>query len=161
MKSSLLKAVEASLTLAAAGLLAALLAPWKAPVDTLSRVGSPAPAPAAVVEGKAPLARAEPHVVLTLFVPRSLPHLEKSPPPREPAAVPVPEVKAVEAPWLSYLGYASGATSELRYYLKDTRSGRLITVTRGREAGDWMLVEVQEKKLIVRNKQEVFSVSKR
>jgi len=67
----------------------------------------------------------------------------------------------IDAAWLKYLGFASGEEGASRFYLKDSRSGKLIRVSPGSAAGGWTLVESLPDRLIVKNSGSLYSVSKR
>jgi hypothetical protein len=158
MKFSLLKTAEAVLALAALGLLAALVVPWREsplpPRPNLPRGAAPSlPAAPAL----SPV-RAEPDAVLALFVPPSPPRPARPQGVVEQKPPPMPEKKPVDAPWLSYLGYTSAAEGKATYYFKDTRSGRVIKVTDGESVGGWSLLGVKDNRMILQNKDDVFSV---
>jgi hypothetical protein len=135
----------------------------------------PAPRTASAPERQRPSARsasappaaassplpAEPDAIVSLFYrepPRKTPAPPGIPAETEPSA-PEP-VKPVEAPWLSYVGYFSGADGRPFFYVKDARSGRLIKIATG-EASDWTLVEAAEDRIVVRNEGTVYTVPRK
>jgi len=95
---------------------------------------------------------------LALFVKRNAPAAAST----VARSATAPEVKKpADAPWLSYLGFYSGAPGKSYYLLKDARTGRVIQVSQTGISNGWCLVEVSEKRLVVRNNDDVYIVNKR
>ena len=157
MKSGATSAAQILLAAGSIGLLAALVLPW--PDSTLADMGSASfAAPVASlppVQGKPE--RATPRAILSLFVtpspgPAGVPAART--PPAEPAR------KAVDAPWLKYIGSYSGASSQTCFLLKDTRTARMVHIpTSGVNA--WTLVEVTANHLVVQHGDDLLVVSRR
>ncbi len=122
--------------------------------DALPDPSAAAAAPAgSVFEGGRPAAQpAAPEAILTLLVGRQAPK----------AAAPAPAtVPPQQAPWMKYLGRAFAADGSTQVYLKDTKTGRLMTATRDAGAGRWVLVQEQDDAVIVKNGDTAYSVGKR
>ncbi len=141
---------------AALGLLTTLLIPFS------DEAQKPAPGPVAAPVSKDPAGshvapdRVSPHVILSLFVKKN-PAKLRAPVQASPPAARMP----VEAPWLSYLGFYSGDPGRPYYLLKDTRAGRVIKIGEGDATNGWSLVEVAEKRMVVRNNDDTYVVNKR
>ena len=153
MRWSIRKAIEALLGLACLGLLLLLLVPWAPQALSLTA------APAAVLHAalpETPVVEVDllpPQAVLTLFVPPPASSQGKTPP--------VPAPRSPEASWLRYLGYSSGADGASQWYIKDTRTGRIITLSIGAQSGGWSLVGVTEEQVVVKNGSDTYSVPRR
>ncbi len=145
--------VEAALALAALTLLAVLLVPWReAPFEPMKGNAGAAAAAVPIPEG-GKAARAAPEAVLSLFVGRA--------PASQGHAQVAPEKKPVDAPWLSYLGYYSKAEGKPYYWFKDTRTGRVIKVSKGETSGEWALLEISGNRMVLRYNNELYAVNKR
>ncbi len=78
---------------------------------------------------------------------------------RTPAA---PAARApVDAPWLQYLGRSQSVDGTTTVFLKDTKTGRLISATRADTPGAWVIVDEQGTTLIVKNGDALYSVKTR
>jgi hypothetical protein len=155
MKSSLSRLLQGFLLLSALSLLAALLVPWKSAVSTAAMPllpGAKVPDPTPARASPEPVS---PEIVLALFTKRNAPAPARLPP--------APETpKAQEATWLAYLGFYTSAQGEPSFALKDTRSGRVITIgQRGASAGGWAVIAVEDMRIIVRKDSDVYIVHKR
>lgn len=156
MRFSIFSLAEALLAVVALALLSALIIPWG---DEAQKT---APGPAYVQVSADPASaqaqsnRVPPQAIASLFVKRSPPRLAAP----APASAPVVR-KPVEAPWLSYLGFYSGAPGKPFYLLKDTRAGRVIKVAEGSVSNGWSLVETGDKRMVVRNNDDIYIVIKR
>jgi hypothetical protein len=158
MKKAIRRLLEGSLGLALLALLAAVLLPWRSgpsrsipPATSTAAAARLRPGPAPERPSPEP---ASPDSVLALFTRRVESAAATSRPP-------IVETKPLDAPWLVFLGFYSN-TGEPRYVLKDTRSGRVITVgAQNASAGGWALVAIEEKRMIVRKDSETFVVQKR
>jgi hypothetical protein len=114
--------------------------------------------PAATPSAPAP---ADPDAIVSLFYrepPRGTQAPTVAPAEGKPAAA--APVKPMEVAWLSYIGYFSGADGKPFFYIKDSRSGRLIRITTG-EATDWTLVEAAEDRIVVRHDGTVYAVARK
>ena len=152
---------EVLLSAAAACLLVLVVGPARRPAAAPERRQEAAAyvaAPAALPSAPVP---AEPDAVVSLFY-REPPR--RAPAPPEPVVEAKPAaaepVKPVEVSWLSYVGYFSGEDGRPFFYIKDTRSGRLIKITTG-ETSDWTLVEAAEGRIVVRHDGTVYSVARK
>jgi hypothetical protein len=158
MKSAILKGAQMVLAAVAVCLLAVLITPRAEPALAKEPVTS-APAPSANLapeHGKPD--QAAPQAIVAIFVRRSSPVEGLTVAPNAH----VPEVKKpVDAPWLSYIGFYSGAPGKPYYLFKDTRAGRVIQVSQTGVSNGWSLVEVSDKRLIVQYKDDVYIVNKR
>src|SRR5512142_768291 len=126
MKSSLLKAVQIALAAGVLALAAVLAIPVRqAPLSPSTGSAGAAPAGGGAQAQKRP-APADISTVLLLFGVTG-----QSRPQATPAPSPTPGAKApVEAPWLTYIGYAT--QDGIQYYMvKDTRSNKMIKVAAG------------------------------
>jgi hypothetical protein len=143
------RVAEAILFIAAAVLFFLLIVPWRndplppAPQGTRTLPGLALGNPAPVEVAPAPA------TLLSLFVER----VEK--PPGSPARAPV-----LEAPWLRYVGFSDNGEGAV-WYLKDTRSGRIIGVTTRPSRDGWCVVENRESRLVLKNGDSLYSVSTR
>ncbi len=145
--------VEAALALLALTLLVILLVPWReAAVKPMKGNAGAAAAAVPVPEG-GKTARAAPEAVLSLFVGRA-PAVQA----HAPAAA---EKKIMDAPWLNYLGYYSAAEGKPYYWFKDTRTGRVIKVSKGQASGEWALLEISGNRMVLRYNNELYAVNKR
>jgi hypothetical protein len=158
MKKIIRKLSEAFLGLVLLSLLAAVLIPWRNEPSRSTPTATSIAAAARLRSDPAPVRPspelASPDSVLALFVKR----VQRMTPTNAPVIV---ETKPMDAPWLVFLGFYS-STGEPRYVLKDTRSGRVITIgARNASAGGWALVAIEEKHMIVRKDSETFVVQKR
>jgi|SRR5208283_483720 len=155
MKKLILELVQGFLAVAAMCLLAAIIIPWKRQASPLSPPAAPAMLPADPIRVRQSPEPASPEAVLTLFVKRSVPSATR--------ALPAPEAsKPVDAPWLVFLGFYSSAPGEPCFLLKDTRSGRVITIgLRSAPPNRWALVAIEDTRLIVRMDSETYIVKKR
>jgi hypothetical protein len=97
--------------------------------------------------------RAAPGAVLSLFIGRV---------PASQGRVQVAsEKKIMDAPWLNYLGYYSKAEGKPYYWFKDTRTGRVIKVSKGEASGEWALLEISGNRMVLRYNNELYAVNKR
>ncbi len=126
MKSSLLKAVQIALAAGVLALAVVLALPVRqAPLSPSTGSAGAVPAGGGAQAEKRP-APADISTVLLLFGVTG-----QSRPQATPAPSPTPGAKApVEAPWLTYIGYAT--QDGIQYYMvKDTRSNKMIKVAAG------------------------------
>jgi hypothetical protein len=157
MKSAILRGAQVLLAAGAVCLLAALIIPWKEPKAALPQTPTSAAPEASPSIAQEKSERAAPQTIVALFVKRA-----PAAPMIATRGAPAPEVKKpVDAPWLSYLGFYTGAPGKPYYLLKDTRSGRVIQLPQAGVFNGWSLVEVSDKRLVVRNADDVFIVNKR
>jgi hypothetical protein len=136
--------VEGALALCVLGLAAALVLPWPSDAGVTVPTGGGSPRPPAALPESARATSLPAEAAAALFV-RPVPQrapARASPGPPPPAASPAPS-------WLKYVGYSSPAEGQRRYFIKDTRSGRLITLTPGERAGPWSLDEDRRDTLVV------------
>jgi hypothetical protein len=155
MKSLLSRFLQGFLLLSTLILLVALLVPWRSAVSTASIPLLPAPKSPPPSLAPASPEPVSPEIVLALFTKRNAPA-----PARLPSAPEAP--KPVEATWLVYLGFYSSAQGEPNYVVKDTRSGRVITIgSRGVSASGWAVIAVEDKRIVVRKDSDVYIVHKR
>lgn len=157
MKSSIKRTAEAILALAAIGMLAALVVPWPQGKLTIAPGGERAQVPQAAAGDARRIESAPPDALLTLFV-KKTPVPSAPRPARAPGSV---EKKPVDAPWLNYLGYSSGADGKPLHFFKDTRTGRLIKLSKGETSGGWALVEIGESRFVLKNNDDLYIVTKR
>ncbi len=153
MRRSAHRAIEALLCLAIVGLLVVEIVPWRRPsLPTRATRASPiASSPEDPPDHAASAAPVD--TVLRLFTDRV------TVPARAPS---LPQAKApVDAPWLKYMGFASTAEGALSWYVKDTKTGRMIRVSQGQTVGGWTVVESATDRLVLKNGEELYSVSKR
>jgi hypothetical protein len=145
--------VEAALVFAALALLAVLLVPWsEAPLNPAEANAGTAAAADPAAEGRKAV-RATPEAVLALFVGRI-------PAARARATVPAEE-KPLDAAWLRYLGYYAAAEGKPCYWFKDTRTGRVIKVSKGQASGEWTLLEISGDRMLLKYNNELYTVNKR
>jgi hypothetical protein len=153
MKSTIRRSIEAVLSLACVALIVLLVVPWP-PYHS-------APGPVPPVDPYSPTQRAteaalkplSAEIVLTLFMPRAAARQVKS--------SALPEQHAEEVSWLRYLGFATSVNGTSRWYVKDTRTGRIITLSLGTQAGGWSLVDVAQERLIIRKGTDLYAVPRR
>jgi hypothetical protein len=146
------RAAEAGLGLAALVLIGVLVAPWRVPPlpDPTAAGRSPSrtlPAGAAAV-----VQPSTPEAILPLLVGR--------PAPKAAAPVPVP-TPPQQATWMRYLGRSQSADGATQVYMKDTKTGKLITASKDAGADGWVLVQEQADTILVKNGDTVYSVGKR
>jgi hypothetical protein len=155
MRSTIQRVIEAALCAVILGLLILLAVPWhRQKSDDRSITTSVAHTASADAPGLSPsLLPIE--TVLLLFTDR-----RGTPAPRATAA-PAPAATPTDAPWLKYLGFASGADGTSWWYLKDSRTGKLIKVQKDKVTGGWSVIENSTDRLVVRNGDSLYSVSKR
>jgi hypothetical protein len=145
--------VEAALAIAVLTLLAVLLVPWReAPLEPMKGNAGTTVSAMPAAEGRK-AARAAPEAVLSLFIGRA-PAAQA----RTTAAV---EKKPMDAPWLNYLGYYAVAEGKPYYWFKDTRTGRVIKVSKGQDSGEWVLLEISGDTMLLKCNNELYTVNKR
>lgn len=155
MKSLLLRLLQGFLVLLVLSLLVALVVPWAQETfppspELTGNVQAPD-----LQSSRTPPVPLAPEVVFGLFMKRSLPSAPR------PAAIP-DAPKPVEAPWLVFLGFYSSGEGDAYYVMKDTRSGRVITISaRGVSAAGWSVVAVEDKRIIVHKDADTYVVYKR
>ncbi len=157
MKLSKQTIIEASLSLAALALLAALLIPWRQP--------NPAEEPSKTLAGNAEdlpgaalaPAHVSPDALYGLFASKASAPRETTPKTVAPAGV----KKSADAPWLKYIGNIKGAEGKSYYFFKDTRSNRSISLSMGETVNGWTLLEIQEKTFVLKNNEDIYTVNKR
>jgi hypothetical protein len=154
MKASIQRAIEVFFGLIILSLLVLLVVPWhqeKMP----SRSATPR-----VIQTQTPDAAGDPasvlpvDAVLTLFADRARPAAVRT------AAAP-PAKTIAEAPWLKYMGFASGADGASWWYVKDTKTGKVIRLSQGQSVAGWTIVENGDERLVIKNGDDLYSVSKR
>ena len=158
MKFVISRASQLILAAGAICLFVALIIPWAEPVPQKNPATAPVAPAARLAPDQGNPERASSQAIVALFVkkrsPAAGPAVARIPPPPEAK-------KPVDAPWLNYLGFYSGAPGRSYYLLKDTRSGRVIHVSQTDTTNGWTLVEVSEKRLVIGNKDDVYIVNKR
>jgi len=157
MKSAILRGAQVVLAAGAVCLLAFVIFPWKAPTASKAPTAAPAAPEAipAILQGKPE--QATPQAILALFVKRA-----SAAPLTVARSAPEPEIKKpVDAPWLTFLGSYSGAPGKSSFLLKDARSGRVIQVSQTGVSNGWSLVEISDKRLVVRKADDIYIVKKR
>lgn len=147
---------EAALLLLVAGLAVALALPWPEKGSPSAHRVATAAASDAPGQNAARMDSADPEAVARLFGwtrPLPRPAVEPEPTPEVVELPPVAETAAppIVAEWLRYVGYSSDAEGASLYYLKDTRSGKLITATEGSVSAEWSLLQASEEQLVVRH----------
>ena len=149
------RGIEAALCLLIMGLLVVLVVPWRNQV-AMEKPASEAPSQQEEITAPDLSLSLEPvDAVATLFVGRKAPVTA-------PVAAPAPKaVPPTDEPWLKYLGFASGVDGASWWYIKDTKRGKLIRVSSEMSADGWKVVENQPERLVVRNGDSLYSVSKR
>jgi hypothetical protein len=152
MRLAMHRAAEAALGVAALALIAVLVAPLRAPALPDPSAAGRSPAKSAPAGAAAAAQPAVPEDILPLLVGRPAPKAAA------PAPAPVPPQPAA---WMKYLGRSLAADGSTQVYLKDTKTGRLVTATRDAGAGGWVLVQEQADTVIVKNGDTVYSVGKR
>ena len=150
MKSSISKAVQGTLALMAVCLTAALLVPGHPEAPKISQSVSPLPLPAEPAEQSTTQWRASPEAIFSLFHRKKIfvPGLHARPAP-------------VPAPFLNFLGYYTGFPGTPCYMLKDTRTGRVITLSKGSIANGWSLVTIDDNRITVQNLDGTYTVERR
>ncbi|MGO9409229.1 MAG: hypothetical protein ACLQCB_00610 [Spirochaetia bacterium] len=147
---------ETFLAAAAVGLLAAVLIPWGDEAQKSAPEPSNAQVSVSTSNAHVQPNPASPVVILSMFVGRSSSRASA------PAQAPAPVAKKpVDAPWLSYLGFYSGVPGKPYYLFKDTRAGRVIKVADGVVTDGWSLVETGDKRVVVRNNDDIYIVRMR
>ena len=147
MRPTTARIVEALLAAGAAALVAVLAAPWPAPrpaatAETAARIH-----PGEEVRDTGGLPRLPPSALVGLF-----PSGPVAPAPRPPAPA--------EAPWLRYVGSSRDGT-KASWYVKDTRSGRIMSLTTGVARAGWRVVEDRGGLLVVGDGDTLYAVTKR
>jgi hypothetical protein len=142
------RAAEIVLAAAAVVLLFVLILPWR------SEPPPPVPQEAWQAQGRVEKpdpagSGSTPATLLPLFVDRAAPR----PAPR-------PAVPILDAPWLRYVGFADSGGGPA-WYLKDTRTGRVIGVTSRLSREGWCVVEYQNNRLVLRSGDSLYAVSTR
>ncbi len=142
---------EAALGLGVLVLLVLLIVPWKeqalpkpAAADTSFSTLPPASLPAAP-------SPASPESILPIFIGR-------------PAAqsAPVPAAKSpVEGTWLLYLGRSRAPDGTVTWFVKDTKTGKIIKAAKDEGADGWTMVEEKDNSLLLKNGGILYSVVKR
>ena len=154
MRSLVPRLAQVFLALAALCLGAVLIIPWRNEPRLSPPPGTRSVLPLDAGQAGHSPEPASPETILSLFVKRS-----NSIPAR---TAPAPETrKPVDAPWLVFLGFYSGPSARPAYMLKDTRSGRVILASGDVSANGWSVIEIQEKRLVVRNGMDCYIVQKR
>jgi hypothetical protein len=154
MKSSMQRAIEVLLGLIILGLLVLLVVPWHQQKMPPRSATSCVPQPTAVDATGVSASVLPVDAVLTLFADR-----ERPSPARAPVAPPAKT--ATEAAWLTYMGFASGADGASWSYVKDTRTGKVIRLSQGQCVAGWCIVENVDERLVIKNGEDLYSVSKR
>jgi len=160
MKPWIKAAPEALLAAAATGLLVLAAVPSPREAAGPARPLGASRAQAAAKTADSPAELADPDAVVRLFY-MAPPPVEQAPVEPAAAAAPEPEpAKPLEAPWLSYVGHFSGMDGKPFYYVKDSRSGRLIKVSRD-DTSDWILVEDAAERIVVRHGDGLYAVPRK
>ncbi len=138
-------AVAAVLALA---VLLALPAARQEPAGSAAAAQAPAPA-AAVAPGGARPEAAPPEQIAVLFGWR----------PARPAAAPrAPAAAPLAADWMAYLGFVTDSGGAERFFYKDRKTGRVVTVSAG-ESG-WRLVEARASELIAEHEGQLYALKR-
>jgi len=153
MRLSMRRAVEMALGAAAAALAVLLAVPW----DTASQpriAAAASPPPTQQGDARpAPAAAGQPEAIVRLFTGRV--------PATAASAAPLPSSRAIDAPWLRYVGRSSTPDGTTQVYVKDTKSERVIRATRAEVLDGWMLVAEDASSLTLRHGDELYTVAKR
>ena len=152
MPSAMHRVAEAALGVAALALLVVLAAPWRQPALPDPSAGGRSSARPQPTGAAAAAQAASPEAILPLLIGRQAPRAAA------PAPAPVPPQPA---PWMKYLGRALAADGSAQVYLKDTKTGRLVTAAVNGGTSGWILVNEQDDSVIVKNGDTVYSVGKR
>jgi hypothetical protein len=145
---------EIALALAAAALLVALAVPWP-PVPDPDVVPVAPRAEATSPPSPEPRAEIAPGDIEALFVGR-LPVAARAAATREAVSA-----DPVAADWLRYLGRSRAPDGTTQVFVKDTRSGAVITAARGRVVDGWTLVEEDGVSVTLGRGDERYSVPRR
>ena len=150
MLSARPKLAESVLALAVIVLLALLIVPWKQQplprppaAGSASSVAPPAALPAAA-------GPASPESILPIFIGR--PAASASAPAAKPP---------VDAPWLLYLGHSSAPDGSVTWFVKDTRTGKVIRASKTEGADGWAVVEEKDTSLLLKKGSDLYTVVKR
>jgi hypothetical protein len=101
-------------------------------------------------QAQAPLKKNGPLAVAGVFGYRPAP---------APAVPRDPGPRQSETLWISYLGYIINQNGKTKYFFKDKRTNRLLTLHLGEQNGDgWKLASISDKFYIVENKGEIYKV---
>jgi hypothetical protein len=143
---------EAVLSLAVLALVAMLAMPWKA--RELPRAVSTSLSVSDEEHAAAPTAATPvaPDGVIRLFVGRPAAKAEVRAAPARPPQ---------DATWLRYLGRSRSADGMASVFLKDTKTGRLITATQAGTSDGWSIAEEQDGAVIVKYADTLYSVRTR
>jgi hypothetical protein len=152
MRLAMHRAAEAALGLAALVLVGVLVAPWREPPLPDPSAAGKSPVRTVPVGAAAASQASPPEVILPLLVGRPAPRAAAQ------AAAPTPPV---DASWMRYLGRSQSADGATQVYMKDTKSGKLITASKNAGADGWVLVQELADKILVKNGDTVYSVGKR
>jgi hypothetical protein len=153
MRQSAHRAREAFLCLVILGLLVGEVVPWRQ-ADLPLKASGRSSVPGTPVDPPGPDESALPiETVVTLFTDRVA---------AQPRTSPAPQAKTPQdAPWLKYMGFASTADGTSTWYVKDTKTGRMIRASQGQTMAGWAVVESTADRLILRNGDDLYSVNKR
>jgi hypothetical protein len=158
MKSSIQTAAEAVLGLTALALLILLAYP---------RRDTPLPRPPAGDTDMALPSAAGVSSVTQAVPPETILALFEGARVTKPAGSAAPIVKAepahppTDAPWLRYLGRSGFPDGTSWYFVKDTRSGRVIKAAFGAVSPGWSIVEDDTNRVVLKSGDDLYSVSKR
>jgi hypothetical protein len=150
MQSVRLRIAEAALGLGIVVLLALLIAPWKQ--QALPRPPAAGGAPSAATPAGLPASASptSPESILPIFIGR--PAASASAPAAKPP---------VDATWLQFLGHSSAPDGSVTWYVKDTRTGKIIRASKTEGADGWTMVEEKDTSLLLKNAGVLYAVVKR
>jgi hypothetical protein len=150
MLSARPRVAESVLGLGIIVLLAFLIVPWKQrplPRPPAAGAASSVAPPTALPAAASP---ASPESILPIFIGR--PAASASAPAGKPP---------LDAPWLQYLGHSSAPDGSVTWYVKDTRSGKIIRASKTEGADGWAVVEEKDTSLLLKNGSDLYTVVKR
>ncbi len=137
---------------AALALLALLVVPWRERAMPAAVSADPALSSVAAVVAPSSARTLSPEDVLRLFTGKAPVGIASSGQQEKPPQ---------DAPWLQYLGRSQSAEGVASVFLKDTRSGKLITAIQGSASAGWSIVQEQDGAVIVKNGDNLYSVKTR
>jgi hypothetical protein len=157
MRLSIRTVIEPALALAAGALLALLVIPWKgAPLPPVASSPQPEmrqPPP----ELQTARRMVSPEAILPLFVGKQTPERVVN-----ASSAPQPAGKPpAAASWLRYMGRSSATDGKSYVYVKDSRSGKVIRASQTEALNGWTLVSEDDAGLVLKNGEDLYTVSKR